>query len=91
MTPDEFLNDKNMFLKIDTGRAYNVIIRLLTTNQAYLMSIVKRQVELQELIKGELPYNMDEAVKDKCDELQDKIDDMADKLYDDNIRDILAD
>lgn len=91
MTPDEFLKDDKMNVEIDVGRAYNVIIRLLTTNQAYLMSILKRQVEIQELIKGELPYNLEEAVKDKVDELQVNIDDIGHRLHIENIRDIFKD
>jgi hypothetical protein len=80
MTPDEILNDRgNQKHEVDIGVALIRIIELGCFNTTYLQSILKRQVETQELIKGNTEIN--ENVSNRLEELEKMISKVAAEKY----------
>ena len=82
MTPDEILkNSGNQKHEVDIGLALIRIIELGCYNKIYLRSILKRQIETQEILKGATKTEIDENVLYKLQDLEMKISELADKEY----------
>jgi hypothetical protein len=80
MTPEEILRESgNQKHEVDLGIALIRLIELGCFNQTYLRSILKRQIETQELIKGNT--DISENVLNRFDELEKMISDVAAEDY----------
>lgn len=80
MTPDEILkNSGNQKHEVDIGIALIRIIELGCYNKTYLRSILKRQIETQELLKG--ATEIDESVSKRLQDLETRIFELADQEY----------
>jgi hypothetical protein len=88
MTPDEiFKNTEGQKHEVDIGIALIRIIELGCYNKAYLRSILKRQIETQELLKGATEIN--ENILNKLQDLETNISELADKEYYSLIQNVL--
>ena len=80
MTPDEILkNSGDQKHEVDIGIALIRIIELGCYNKTYLRSILKRQLETQELLKGNT--EIDENVSNRLQDLEKRIFEVADEEY----------
>ena len=80
MNIEELLNDKNkLSFELNVGKTYVTLIELLTLNNAYLQSILKRQIEIQELIKGKSGQELEDDVTKKVSFLSESIFEVAEE------------
>nr|WP_315149864.1 hypothetical protein [uncultured Flavobacterium sp.] len=88
MTPDEILkNSGNQKHEVDIGIALIRIIELGCINRMYLQSILKRQLETQELLKGNTEIN--DAVLKRLDDLEKVISEFALEDYHNILQNVL--
>lgn len=70
---DIISNPSGQEFTVDVGLSLIRLIKLGSENKVYLRSILKRQVEIQEILKGSVGQELDSNVKDKIDILEDNI------------------
>jgi hypothetical protein len=88
MTPEEILNNSgNQKHEVDLGVALIRILELGCYNKMYLRSILKRQIETQELIKGGI--EIEDKVLSRLEHLEKQISDIASQDYYDLVRTVL--
>ena len=88
MTPDEILkNLGNQKHEVDVGAALIRIIELGCFNRTYLRSILRRQLETQELIKGNTEVN--ENVSKRLADLEKLISELASEDFHNHLQKIL--
>jgi len=88
MTPDEILiNSGNEKYEVNIGIALIRIIELGCFNRMYLQSILKRQLETQELLKGNTEIN--DAVLKRLDDLEKVISEFALEDYHNILQNVL--
>ncbi len=88
MTPEEILNNSgNQKHEVDLGVALIRILELGCYNKMYLRSILKRQIETQELIKG--GTEIEDKVLSRLEYLEKQISDIASQDYYDLVRTVL--
>ncbi|MGL5111400.1 MAG: hypothetical protein ACRC6O_02050 [Flavobacterium sp.] len=88
MTPEEILNNSgNQKHEVDLGVALIRILELGCYNKMYLRSILKRQIETQELIKGGI--EIEDKVLSRLEYLEKQISDIASQDYYDLVRTVL--
>jgi len=88
MTPDEILiNSGNEKHEVNIGIALIRIIELGCFNRMYLQSILKRQLETQELLKGNTEIN--DAVLKRLDDLEKVISEFALEDYHNILQNVL--
>jgi hypothetical protein len=78
---DDLDNIMKEGFKFDEGKFRLLLIELLTSNQTYLKSILIRQLEIQETLKGLTDTEMREAVDKRFADLTSKIDEVSGKEY----------
>ncbi len=82
MDLNEFLkNPDNKSFEVDIGISLLRIVEMTCRNQIYLRSILKRQLEIKEILNGKTESEFDESVKDKLFELETKILDLSKEKY----------
>jgi len=67
--------------RFDEGKFRLLLIELLVSNQTHLKSILIRQLEIQETLKGLTETEMREAVDKRFTELSEKIDEVSHKEF----------
>ena len=88
MTPDEILkNSGNQKHEVDIGIALIRIIEIGCINRMYLQSILKRQLETQELLKGNTEIN--DAVLKRLEDLEKVISEFALEDYHNILQNVL--
>ena len=81
-SPDDILKDiQKQGYELDFGKLQLLYIELLITNQVYLKSILKRQLELQEMAKGAVPSDIAKVVEYKMIEAVAKIEELANEEF----------
>lgn len=90
MNPEDILNNpEDVRHELNLGKVYNTLIRLTTQNQVYLRSILKRQVEIKEMLSGRTDVLLgDPIVNEKVKELEEAIGEIAHTAYLENLRDV---
>ena len=80
---DDYLSGKkeSKTFEIDLVKLHLRTLELLVSNNNYLAAILKRQLELKELIKGDTESNFDEKVNLQFLEISKKIENLAHENY----------
>ncbi|EKT4520773.1 hypothetical protein JE950_002432 [Flavobacterium psychrophilum] len=88
MTPEEVLkNSGNNNHELNLGATLLNLISMQCLNNTYLKSILKRQLETQELLKGNT--EIDELVSSKLEDLEKKIFEVSSEMYHNTIQNLL--
>jgi hypothetical protein len=74
-------NEKSKTFEIDLVKLHLRSLELLVSNNYYLAAILKRQLELKELLKGDTESNFDEKVKNQFLEISKKIENLSNQHY----------
>lgn len=86
MNIEDFLNNPDGGkYELKQGILQLRILHLLTTNQSYLMSILKKQIEIKELLIGNPEVN-DDAIEEKLIAIEKLITSNASSLYYESVR-----
>lgn len=82
MKVDDFLNKKgDQKYEVNIGVSILRLIELTNSNNIYLRSILKRHLELKEILNGKVESEYDEIVLEKFVELQEKISEISKTSY----------
>ena len=80
MEINDFLkNPGEQKFEVDLGLTLIKILQITNTNQSYLRSVLKRQLEIQELIKGNVVSN--ENISEKLSEIENLIFKFSDEEF----------
>jgi len=79
MDLNEFLNktEKERVFALDISKIYIELINITNLNNVYLQSILKRQIEIKELLKGKIGQELDESALKELNDLTTNILDVA--------------
>ena len=78
---DIMKNPGKQKFNVDVGIALLRIIETNCTNNLYLQSILKRQLEIQESLKGEIGTGLDESVLERMKEIEESISKFSQEEY----------
>ncbi|GAQ50105.1 TPA: hypothetical protein ACT5CK_002295 [Flavobacterium psychrophilum] len=88
MTPEEILrNSGTNNHELNLGATLLNLINMQCLNSIYLKSILKKQLETQELLKGNT--EIDEIVLSKLENLEKKIFEVSSEMYHNTIQNVL--
>ncbi len=91
MTPDELLKKfDNPSFEVNVGKSFLRLLEISITNQVYLRTILRTQLEIQELVKGKLPSEFGEEVADKMKRVNEKILEISGTEYHELLDDVLT-
>jgi hypothetical protein len=74
MNIDEFMNNESeKGFNVNVGNALLRILEMSTRNQRYITTILHKQLEIKQLLKGKVESDLDESFYDKVHDLEEEI------------------